>query len=118
MDSDQGLGNSGMPISDNTLNSEQTLLWRTWREKSRSADRLAERRMAVLFLVVGVILLACVLYYALRARASFDPNQQHPAAMNEYSSTPIAWFHTRHSGHLANDRARQQSHDNARCFRG
>ena len=53
-----------MPISDNTLNSEQTLLWRTWREKSRIADRLAEKRMTVLFLVVGVILLACVLYYA------------------------------------------------------
>lgn len=118
MDSDQGLGNSGVPIFDNTLNSEQTLLWRTWREKSRSADRLAEKRMTVLLLVVGVILLACVLYYAFRARASFDPNQQHPAAMNEYSSTPISWFHRQHSVDLASNRARQQSHDNAGCSRG
>ena len=118
MDSDQGLGNSGVPIFDNALNSEQILLWRTWREKSRSTDRLAEKRMTVLFLVVGVILLACVLYYAFRVRDSFDPNQQHPAAMNEYSSTPIASFHRQHSGHVAKDRARQQSHDSARYVRG
>ena len=105
-------------MSDTAFNSEQTLLWRNWAEKSRSLDRLAERRMTVLFLAVGVILLACVLYYVLQARASFDPNQQYPAAMNEYSSTPIAWFHRQHSGHLANDGARQQSHDNAGWSRG
>ena len=118
MDSDKGLGNLGMQISDNTLISEQTLLWRTWREKSSRLDRLAEKRMTVLFLVAGAILLACVLYYAFRARASFDPNQEHPVAMNEYSSTPIASFHRQNSGHLAKDRACQQSHDNARCFIG
>ena len=89
MDLDQGSGKPGARISDTRLNSEQTLLWRTWTEKSRRLDRLAERRMTVLFLAVGVILLACVLYYALRVKASFDPNQQYPAAMYEYSSTPI-----------------------------
>lgn len=89
MDSDKGLGNPYIPVSDNVLNSEQTLLLRTWREKSRTADRLVEKRMTVLFLVVGAILLACVLYYALRVKSSFDPDQQHPAAMYEYSSTPI-----------------------------
>ena len=118
MDSDQGLGNSGMPISDNPLNSEQTLLWRTWTEKSCRLDRLAERRMTVLFLAIGVILLACVLYYALRVKASFDPNQRHPAAMYEYSSTPIVWLHRQHGGHLESDGTRQQSHDNAVWSRG
>lgn len=118
MDSDQGLGNSGMPISDNTLNSEQTLLLRTWKEKSRTADRLVEKRMTVLFLVVGLILLASVLYYAFRARASFDPNQQHPAAMNEYTSTPIAWFHWQHGRNVATDRARQTFRDSTGWSRG
>ena len=118
MDSDQGLGNSGMRISNNALNSEQTLLWRTWTEKSRSADRLAEKRMTVLLLAAGLLLLACVLYYALRVKASFDPNQQHPAAMYEYSSTPIVWFHRHHGGPLESDGTRQKSHDSAGWSRG
>jgi hypothetical protein len=92
MDSDQGLGKRSMRISDNALNSEQTLLWRTWREKSSRVDGLAERRMTVLFFAVGLILLACALYYALRVKASFDPNQQHPPAMYEYTSTPSSGF--------------------------
>ena len=83
-----------MPISDSTLNSEQKLLSRTWKEKSRRVDMLAEKRMTVLFLAVGLALLASVLYYAFRAKSSFDPNQQHnPTAMYEYSLTPIVWLH-------------------------
>ena len=101
-----------MPISDNTLNSEQTLLWRTWTEKSRRLDRLAEKRMTVLFLVVGAILLACVLYCALRVKTSFDPNQQQSAAMYEYSSAPNRLYR-QHDGNPESDGTRQQSHGNA-----
>jgi hypothetical protein len=94
MDSDQVLAKQNMRLSDNALSSEQTLLWRTWKEKSRRVDRLAEKRMTVLFLAVGLALLASVLYYAFRAKSSFDPNQQHnPTAMYEYSLTPIVWLH-------------------------
>ena len=94
MHSDQGLAKQNMRLSDNALSSEQTLLWRTWKEKSRRVDRLAEKRMTVLFLAVGVVLLASVLYYAFRAKSSFDPNQQHnPTARYEYSLIPIVWFH-------------------------
>jgi hypothetical protein len=89
-----------MPISDSTLNSEQKLLWRTWKEKSRRVDMLAEKRMTVLFLAVGLILAACVLYYALRAKAAFDPNQQNTAA-----SSPIVWFHLQHGRNLESDEA-------------
>jgi len=46
-----------MPISNDELNSEQKLLWSTWQEKSRRADRLTEKRVAILVLAVGVILL-------------------------------------------------------------
>ena len=102
-----------MRISDNELTSEQKLLWRTWGEKSRRVDRLAEKRMTVLFLAVGLILLACVLYYALRAKASFDSNQQYPAA-----STPIVWLHMQHGRNLESDEARQKSYDNAVSTRG
>ena len=75
-------------MSDNTLNSEQKLLWLAWRDKSRRVDRLTEQRMKFVLLAVGLVFLGCILYYALRAKASFDPNQ-HPAAMYEYSSTPL-----------------------------
>jgi hypothetical protein len=75
------LEQQGLRMSDNALNSEQKLLWRTWREKSCRVDLLAEKRMIFLSLAVAVILLGSVLYYALRPNASFDPNQQQPAAM-------------------------------------
>ena len=111
MDSDQALAKQGMRIPDNALSSEQTLLWHTWREKSRRVDRLAEKRMTVLFLAVGLVLLAAVCYYAFRAKASFDPNQQHPAAIYEYSLTPLVGFHGQHGRNVENDGARQKSHD-------
>ena len=90
-------------MPDNTLTSEQKLLWFTWREKSRRLDRLTEKRMTLLLLAVGLILLGCILYYAVQAKASYDPNQQ-SAAIYEYSSTPLVWLH---SHNLQRDRAGQ-----------
>lgn len=118
MDADQSLGEQRLQMADTASNSEQKLLWRSWTEKGLRVDRLAERRMTVLFVAVGVILLACVLYYVLQARASFDPNQQHTAAMNDTGSTPVTWFPRQHSGRPANNGARQQSHDHAGWPRG
>ena len=61
-----------MPLSENSPDSEQELRWQTWQEKSRRSDRLADKRMKVIFSIVGLILLAWVLYYALGAKASSD----------------------------------------------
>jgi hypothetical protein len=77
-------------ISNDELNSEQKLLWSTWQEKSRRADRLTEKRLAILALAVGVILLGCILYYALRAKASFDSDHSQRALIHAYSSSRIA----------------------------
>lgn len=77
-----GEGEQVVRMSDNTLNTEQKLLWLTWREKNRRLDRLTEKRMKLLFLTVGLILLGWILYYALWAKASFDPNQQPAAIMS------------------------------------
>jgi hypothetical protein len=79
-----------MPISNDELNSEQKLLWSTWQEKSRRADRLTEKRVAILGLAVCVILLGCILYYALRAKASFDPDRLPRGLVYAYSSNRIA----------------------------
>lgn len=79
-----------MPISDNELDSEQKLLWSTWQEKSRRADRLTEKRVAILGLAVGVILLGCILYYALRAKASLDPDRLQRGLVYACSSSRIA----------------------------
>jgi hypothetical protein len=79
-----------MPISDNELDSEQKLLWSTWQEKSRRADRLTEKRVAILGLAVGVILLGCILYYALRAKASLDPDRLQRGLVYAYSSSRVA----------------------------
>jgi len=50
-----------MPISQNSLDSELELRWRTWLDKGKRTNRLADKRMKVLFSVVGVILLDWIL---------------------------------------------------------
>lgn len=60
-----------MPIAEKSPDSEQELRWRTWQQKGRRADLLAEKRMKVLFSVVGLIVLGLILYY------TFAPNSDH-----------------------------------------
>jgi hypothetical protein len=90
MDANQSFEGYSMPISDNELDSEQKLLWSTWQEKSRRADRLTEKRVAILGLAVGVLLLGCILYYALRAKASLDPDRLQRGLVYACSSSRIA----------------------------
>lgn len=61
-----------MALPENSRDSEQEILWRRWQEKGRVADRLAERRMKVLFAVIALVLLVWVLYSALRPKVSHD----------------------------------------------
>ena len=111
MDSDQDLAKQSIRTSDNALSSEQTLLWHTWRDKARRVDWVAEERITVLFLAVGLVLLAAVCYYAFRAKTSFDPNEEHPAAIYQYGLTPLVGFRGQYGRDVENDGARQRSHD-------
>ena len=69
-----------MPIAEKSPDSEQELRWRAWQEKGRRADRLAEKRMKVLFSIVGLILVAVILYYVFRAKISPDSDHVQRAA--------------------------------------
>lgn len=62
-----------MPITEKSPDSEHELRLRTWQERGRRADRLAEKRMKVLFFIVGLILVAMILYYTLRTKVSPAP---------------------------------------------
>jgi hypothetical protein len=79
-----------MPISDTELDSKHQLLWTTWQEKSRLADRVTDKRVAILGLTVGLILLGCILYYALRAKASVDPDHLQRGLVYACSSSRTA----------------------------
>ena len=59
-----------MPIVVESRDPEQEIRWRAWCEKGRRADRLAEKRMTVLLTIIGLILLALILYITLRARVA------------------------------------------------
>lgn len=78
-----------MSISENLPDHEQELRWRAWQEKSRRADRLADKWMKTLFSAVGVILLAWILYQVFRAKASSDPNQAQQAIRVQHVLIPI-----------------------------
>ena len=80
-----------MPIAEKSPDSEQELRWRRWQEKGRRADRLADRRLKVLFSVVGLILLACILYYAFWTKASPDSDHVQNAAGSNHISILIVW---------------------------
>jgi len=51
-----------MPITKQSQESDHELRWRNWKERGRRADKLAEKRMTVLFSVVCLILVALILY--------------------------------------------------------
>jgi hypothetical protein len=62
-----------------------------WQEKGRRADRLADRQMKVLFSIVGLILLALILYYTLRAKVFLAPDHVQNAVGSDHISIPIEW---------------------------
>jgi hypothetical protein len=51
-----------MTLSEQSHDTEQNSRWLAWEEKSRRQDRIAEKRMMLVFVVVGVILLISLLY--------------------------------------------------------
>jgi hypothetical protein len=51
-----------MPIVENAPDSRQELRWRAWQDKGHCNDRLADKRIKVVSSVVGLILLAWILY--------------------------------------------------------
>ena len=79
-----------MQTTGNVLDSEQTLLWRTWQERRRRADRLIDRRMTVFVIAAGLILLACIVYSVLRAKASSNPDDLQHGLVHDCSSSLIA----------------------------
>ena len=78
-----------MPIAEKSPDSEQQLRWRKWQEKGRRADRLAEKRMKVVCAVVGLILLACILHYAVWTKASPDSDHVQNAVESNHISILI-----------------------------
>jgi len=61
-----------MTFAEKSHDSDENLRWLAWEEKNRRKDRIAEKRMKIVFVVVGVILLILILY-TLR-RGSKRPN--------------------------------------------
>jgi len=51
-----------MTLSEKSHDSEQNSRWLVWEEKNKREDRIAEKRMKVVFVVLGVILLISFLY--------------------------------------------------------
>ena len=85
-----------MPIVKNAHDTEQELRWRAWQNKGRLNDRLADKRMKILFFVVGLILLAWILYYAFRPGISADSDFVRRALSYDYNSILAALRPCRH----------------------
>jgi len=79
-----------MPMSPHSPGSAMELRWRTWQEKGKRADRLADKWMKVLFSVVGVVLLVWILFYVFRAKALPDPSHAQRAAACDHISSLVA----------------------------
>jgi hypothetical protein len=79
-----------MPIVENAPDSGQELRWREWQEMGRSNDRKADKRMKVVFFVIGLVLLALVLYYAFRPKISADSDYVRRALRYDHNSILVA----------------------------
>jgi hypothetical protein len=82
-----------MPIAANSPDSEQEIRWRAWQEKGRRADRLADKRMKVLLTIIGLILLALILYNTLRAGVvPISDDVQNTVGSDHFNSYRMAIF--------------------------
>jgi hypothetical protein len=61
-----------MTLPENPPDSLQDARWLAWERKNRREDRIAERRMKLVFVVVGVILLILILRALLKASQQCD----------------------------------------------
>lgn len=80
-----------MSISDHPTESEQELRWRVWQDKHRRSDRLAERRMRILFCAAAAILAGVILYYWLRPNARTKSTEPVVASGNSLFDLRIHW---------------------------
>lgn len=78
-----------MLIAEKSPDSDQELRWRTWQEKGRRSDRLADKRVKIVFSIVGLFLLAWILCYALRTKASPDSEHVQDAVGGDHISMLI-----------------------------
>ena len=80
-----------MLIAVESPDSAQEIRWRAWQEKGRRADRLAKKRMKVLFSIVGLTLVAVILCYVFRAKISPDSDHVQQLVGSDHVSIPIEW---------------------------
>jgi hypothetical protein len=85
-------------MSQNSLDSELELRWRTWLDKGKRADRLADKRMKVLFSVVGIVLLTWILFYWFHTRTLPGSNHVQPDVAGHEPLSPMAVLRTRVAG--------------------
>jgi uncharacterized membrane protein YvbJ len=80
-----------MTLSEKSHDSEQNSRWLAWERKNRRGDRVAEKRMTLVFVVVGVILLILLLY-VLR-QVSERPNlvKKGPTAACQWRTDPLPY---------------------------
>jgi uncharacterized BrkB/YihY/UPF0761 family membrane protein len=55
-----------MTISENLYDSEQNLRWRAWEKKNKREDVIAEKRMKLVFVFAGVVLLLMLILNVVR----------------------------------------------------
>jgi hypothetical protein len=75
-----------MTLSENSRDSEQDLRWLAWEEKNRRADRIVEKRMKLVFVVVSVILLLLIVYASLQVRKRPDVVKKGPAVACQWTA--------------------------------
>lgn len=57
-----------MTLSEKSHGSKENLRWLAWERKNRHEDRIAEKRMKLVFVFAGVILLMLMVYAMTRVR--------------------------------------------------
>jgi hypothetical protein len=75
--------------SEKSRDSEQNLRWLAWEEKNRREDRTAEKRMKIVFVVVGVILLILLLYALRQVSERHNLVKRVPTVACQWRTDPL-----------------------------
>ena len=77
-----------MTPSENPPDSLQDLRWQAWEKKNRREDGIAEKRMKVVFVVAGLILLILLLRVLLKASQQRDLISKRPTVAGLWRTDP------------------------------
>jgi hypothetical protein len=80
-----------MTLSEKLHDPEENSRWLAWEEKSKREDKIAEKRIKIVFIVVGIILLILILHALRHVSERTNLVEQAPTVPCQWRTDPLRY---------------------------